>query len=159
MSAPVPDIILGPMTDRPARGSGSYTVHQADELEVYFSEMAHGRPVGFVASTKWKPRCDVFETDDELIVHADVAGMNAGDFQIAIADGVLTISGERQARGEGKRHYHSMEVQVGPFERRLRLPVPVDPHTVRATYDAGFLEIHIAKLPERRSGTHSVKVG
>lgn len=158
MSGRVPDIILGSMTDRPSRGSGSYTVHQADELEVYFSEMAHGRPVGFVASTKWKPRCDVFETDDALIVHADVAGMTAADFQIEIADGVLTIGGERRARGEGKRHYHSMEVQVGPFERRLRLPVPVDPRTMRATYDAGFLEIHIAKLPERRSGVHSIKV-
>jgi HSP20 family molecular chaperone IbpA len=51
-----------------------------------------------------------------------------------------------------------MEVQVGPFERRLRLPVAVDPRSMRATYDAGFLEIFLAKLAERRSGIHSVKV-
>jgi HSP20 family protein len=146
------------MADRPARGSGSYSVHQADELEVYFSEMAHGRPVGFVASPKWKPRCDVYETADALIVHVDIAGMSAGDFQVEVQDGVLMIAGERRARGEGKRHYHSMEVQVGPFERRLRLPVPVDPRSMRATYESGFLEVHLAKLPERRSGTHSVKV-
>ncbi len=146
------------MADRPARGSGSFSVHQADELEVYFSEMAHGRPVGFVASPKWKPRCDVYETADALIVHVDIAGMSAGDFQVEVQDGVLLIAGERTARGEGKRHYHSMEVQVGPFERRLRLPVPVDPRSMRATYESGFLEVHLAKLPERRSGTHSVKV-
>jgi HSP20 family protein len=146
------------MTDRPSRGSGSYTVHLADELEVYFNEMAHGRPVGFVASTKWKPRCDVFETDDALIVHMDVAGMTPEEFQVEVGDGVLTISGERRARGDGKRHYHTMEVQVGPFERRLRLPVPVDPRSMRATYEHGFLEVRLAKLPERRSGFHSIKV-
>lgn len=146
------------MADRPSRGSGSYSVHQADELEVYFSEMAHGRPVGFVASAKWKPRCDVFETDEALIVHVDIAGMTAGAFQVEVSDGVLTIAGERQPRGEGKRRYHSMEVQVGPFERRLRLPVPVDPRSMHATYDSGFLEVHLTKLPERRSGVHSVKV-
>ena len=146
------------MADRPTRGSGSYSVHQTDELEVYFSEMAHGRPVGFVDSPKWKPRCDVYETDEALIVHMDIAGMAAGDFQVEVSDGVLTIAGERQPRGECKRHYHGMEVQVGPFERRLRLPVPVDPRSMRATYDSGFLEVFLAKLPERRSGIHSVKV-
>jgi HSP20 family protein len=146
------------MADRPSRGSGSFNVHQADELEVYFNEMAHGRPVGFVASAKWRPRCDVYETDDALYIHVDIAGMSAGDFQVEIAEGILLISGERKQRGEGKRHYHSMEVQVGPFERRLRLPVPVDPRSMRATYDGGFLEVYLAKLPERRSGTHTVKV-
>src|SRR2546427_8268751 len=40
---------------RSSRGSGSFTVHLAEELEVYFNEVAHGRPVGFVASSKWKP--------------------------------------------------------------------------------------------------------
>ena len=147
------------MADRPSRGSGSINVHQADELEVYFNEMAHGRPVGFVASAKWRPRCDVYETDDALYVHVDIAGMAAGDFQVEVAEGILMISGERkQQPGDGKRHYHSMEVQVGPFERRLRLPVPVDPRSMRATYDGGFLEVFLAKLPVRRSGTHTVKV-
>jgi HSP20 family molecular chaperone IbpA len=51
-----------------------------------------------------------------------------------------------------------MEVQIGPFERRLRLPVPVDPTSLRATYDQGFLEVHLTKLPPRPSGPHTVKV-
>lgn len=143
---------------RPSRGSGAFTVHLADELEVYFNEMAPGRPVGFLASPKWKPRTDVYETDDALVVHMDIAGMRAEDFQVEVADGVLTIAGERQARREGKRHYHAMEVQVGPFERRLRLPVPVDPISVQAAYQHGFLEVRLQKLPDRRSGAHTVKV-
>jgi len=65
---------------RPSRGSGSLTVHLADELEVYFNEVAHGRPVGFVASPKWKPPTDVYETADALVVHMDIAGLHAEDF-------------------------------------------------------------------------------
>jgi HSP20 family molecular chaperone IbpA len=51
-----------------------------------------------------------------------------------------------------------MEVQVGPFERRFRLPVVVDPETIRATYEHGFLEVRLTKQPPRSSGAHSVRV-
>ena len=143
---------------RPPRGSGAFTEHLADELEVYFNEVAHGRPVGFVASPKWKPPTDVYETENDIVVHMDVAGVSADDFSVEYSEGVLTVGGERQPRREGKRHYHAMEVQVGPFERRLRLPVAVDPTSLRATYDQGFLEVRLTKLPPRPSGPHTVKV-
>ena len=141
-----------------SRGSGGFTVHIADELEVYFNEVAHGRPIGFVGSLKWKPPTDVYETDDAVVVHMDIAGMHPGDFHVELADGILTISGERLARREGKRHYHAMEIQIGPFERRLRIPAPVDPDSVHASYEAGFLEVRLQKLTARGSGTHAVKV-
>jgi HSP20 family protein len=143
---------------RPSRGSGGFAIHLADELEVYFNEVAHGRPVGFVASLKWKPPTDVYETADAIVVYMDVAGMRSEDFQVELADGILTIGGDRRGRREGKRHYHAMEVQVGPFERRLRLPVPVDPASIRASYDAGFLEVRLTKAPAPHTGTRSVKV-
>src|SRR5881628_3191495 len=72
----------GGFSGRPSRGSGSFTVHLADELEVYFNEVAHGRPVGFVASSKWKPPTDIYETDDALVVYMDIAGMTAEDFSV-----------------------------------------------------------------------------
>ena len=146
------------MADRPSSGSGSFTVHLADELEVYFNEVAHGRPVGFVASSKWKPPTDIYEIDDAVVVYMDIAGMRAEDFSVEFADGILTIGGERKPRREGKPHYHAMEVQVGPFERRFRLPVPVDPESIRASYEHGFLEVRLAKIPARLSGPQSVKV-
>jgi len=143
---------------RPSRGSGGFTVHLADELEVYFNEVAHGRPVGFVASPKWKPPTDVYETERELVVQMDIAGMHSDGFTVEFADGVLTIGGERKARHEDKPTYHAMEVQVGPFERRLRLPVPVDPESMRASYEDGFLVVRLAKIPRRLSGPQSVQV-
>src|SRR5690349_25166881 len=95
----------GGSSGRPSRGggSGSLTVHPAEELEGYFNEVAHGRPVGFVASTKWKPPTDIFETDEALVVYMDIAGMRAEDFTVEYVDGILTIAGERKARrNEGK---------------------------------------------------------
>ena len=149
----------GGSSGRSSRGSGSFTVHPAEELEVYFNEVAHGRPVGFVASSKWKPPTDIYETDDTLVVYMDIAGMRSEDFTVQYVDGVLIIAGERTARRhEGKPHYHAMEVQVGPFERRFRLPAPVDPESIRANYEQGFLEVRLAKLPVRLSGPQSVRV-
>ena len=52
------------------------------------------------------------------------------------------------ARRGGRRHYHAMEVQIGPFERRLRLPVAVDSDNIRKSYEAGFLEVRLRKLVE-----------
>src|SRR2546427_10550562 len=95
--------------NRPSRGSGSLTVHLADELDVYFNEVAHGRPVGFVASPKWKPRTDVYETEEELIVHMDIAGMKADDFKVELDEGILKIAGERTPRHQGR----SEERRVG----------------------------------------------
>lgn len=147
----------GGFSGRP-RGSGPFTIHPADELEVYFNEVAHGRPVGFVASSKWKPHTDIYETADALVVYMDIAGMRSDEFTVEFAEGILTIAGERKPRREGKPHYHAMEVQVGPFERRFRLPVPVDPESIRASYDQGFLEVRLVKIPARLSGPQSVKV-
>jgi HSP20 family protein len=143
---------------RPSRGSGSFTVHLAEELEVYFNEMAHGRPVGFVASPKWKPPTDVYETDDAVVVHMEIAGMRSEDLRVEFANGILTIGGERSSAGEERRHYHALEVQIGPFERRFRLPAPVDPSSIQANYDSGFLEVRLRKIEARPSGPQSVKV-
>src|SRR5207245_5732693 len=126
----------GASSGRPGRGSGSFTVHPAEELEVYFNEVAHGRPVGFVASSKWKPPTDIYETDDALVVYMDIAGMRSEDFTVEYVEGVLTIAGERTGRSqEGKPNYHKMEVQVGPLERSYRLPDAVDSKRIRFIFN------------------------
>src|SRR2546425_7687574 len=75
---------------------------------LFRSEVAHGRPVGFVASAKWKPPTDIFETDDALVVCMDIAGMRSEDFSVQLADGILTIGGERKVR---RSEEHTSELQ------------------------------------------------
>jgi HSP20 family protein len=123
------------------------TPHNADELEVYFNDYVRGTPVGFVSTPKWRPPTDIYETEDSFIVVMDIAGVDPGEFTVALDGGMLTVSGERKERASGRREYHAMEVKVGPFERSFRLPRPVDAASLRATYELGFLEIRLAKLP------------
>ena len=132
------------------------TPHNADELEVYFNDYVRGAPVGFVSTPKWRPPTDIYETDDSFIVVMDIAGVEPGEFTVSLDLGMLTVSGERRERASGRREYHAMEVKVGPFERNFRLPRPVDPTSLRAVYEDGFLEIRLAKLPE--APPHAVDV-
>jgi HSP20 family protein len=132
---------------RAPRPSGPVTPHSADELEVYFNDYVRGASVGFVSTPKWRPPTDIYETDDSFILVMDIAGVEPGEFTVSLDSGMLTVSGERRERASGRREYHAMEVKVGPFERTFRLPKPVDPASLKATYDLGFLEIRLAKVP------------
>ncbi len=132
------------------RPSGpSQPQHIADELEVYFNEYLRGTPVGFVSAAKWRPPADIYETEDAFVVVMDIAGVEPDGFSITFDDGLLTIGGERRDQASGRREYHAMEVRVGPFERRFRFPEEVDPASLKATYDLGFLEIRLAKRPSQ----------
>lgn len=140
------------------RPSGQTTPqHFADELEVYFNEYVRGTPFGFVSTPKWRPPTDIYETEDSFVVVMDIAGVEPGGFNITFDDGVLTVSGERREQASGRRDYHAMEVRVGPFERRFRFAQPVDPASLKATYDLGFLEIRLAKSP-RKAGPVRIDV-
>jgi HSP20 family protein len=123
--------------------------HLADELEVYFNEYVRGSPVGFVSAAKWRPATDIYETEDSFVVVMDIAGVEPGGFTVTFEDGVLTISGERREQASGRREYHAMEVRVGPFERRFRFSQRVDPASLKATYELGFLEIRLSKVPDK----------
>ena len=131
------------------RPSGPTTPHIADELEVYFNDYVRGSPVGFIATPKWRPATDVYETDDSFVFVMDIAGVEPGEFSVSLDGGMLTVSGERKERASGRREYHAMEVRVGPFERRFRFTEPVDPASLKATYELGFLEIRLSKIPEK----------
>jgi HSP20 family molecular chaperone IbpA len=134
------------MADPPRRPP---TPQLADELEVYLNECVRGSPVGFVSTPKWRPPADIYETDYFFVVVIDIAGIDPDGFSVTFDGGVLTVSGERQETASGRREYHAMEVKVGPFERRFRFPRRVDPASLRATYEVGFLEIHLAKVPDK----------
>lgn len=123
--------------------------HLADELEVYFNEYVRGSPVGFVSTSKWRPPADIYETEDAFVVVLDIAGVEPDGFTVTFDAGVLTVAGERLEQASGRREYHAMEVKVGPFERRFRFARRVDPASLKATYELGFLEIRLAKIPEK----------
>jgi len=103
----------------------------------------------------WAPLTDVYETETELIVTVDIAGMNVRDISV-VADGDdITIRGVRQEIAPRcKKQFHKMEIQVGPFQRRIHAPVPIDPESMSTTYSNGLLEVRLKRKfdqPTKRS--------
>ena len=100
----------------------------------------------------WRPATDVYETETELVVTVDIAGMNVRDISV-LADGdVITIRGVRQEISPRcKKQFHKMEIQVGPFQRSINVPVPIDLQSLSTTYANGLLEVRVKRVLEPRT--------
>ena len=102
-------------------------------------------------SRRWIPPMDLAETEDELVLTADLPGMSEEDIAIEVKDGVLAVTGERKdGRRESGSGYHRAERSFGRFSRTLALPRGVDAEHVSAKFDRGVLEVHIPKPEERK---------
>ena len=95
------------------------------------------------------PHMDVTETDKEIVVEAELPGIDEKDVSLALQDGVLTIRGEKKhERDEEKENYRMMERRYGSFQRSVRLPDTVDEDKVEATFNNGVLKVSLPKRPE-----------
>jgi HSP20 family protein len=121
----------------------------SDELDFIFNTFYnHRRPVLMPVEKGWKPLTDVFETDEDVVVVIDIAGITVSDVKLTLSNNVLVIRGVRRERPSGeKRHYHKMEIAFGPFERKIDLPARIDPDRAVHRYIQGFLEIRLPKQP------------
>lgn len=99
------------------------------------------------------PRVDLIDREDELLVRAEVPGVEKKDLEVDLSGQMLTIRGERR-REEKKEEgeYFRSEIARGSFSRTLRLPEEVDFEKARAEFADGMLEIHLPKThkTERR---------
>jgi len=103
------------------------------------------------ATRRWVPAMDLVETEDQLVLRADLPGMRREDIGIEIKDNVLTISGERKAEHEQKGEgFHRIERSSGRFSRSLGLPRGMDAGTVNASFENGVLEVRMPKPAERK---------
>lgn len=101
------------------------------------------------------PRLDVSETDQELLISAELPGMEPEDIDISLDRGMLTISGEKRAEKEekGKRFYR-VERSFGSFHRSVPLPDEVDENKVDASFKRGVLKV---KLPKTQAAKEKNK--
>jgi HSP20 family protein len=100
---------------------------------------------------RWVPAMDLVETDDHLVLRADLPGMDREDVNVEVKDGVLTVSGERSAKeAERTDGFYRVERAFGSFSRSLSLPDHVDAERITADFDKGVLEVRIPKPAERK---------
>ena len=112
-----------------------------------------------LARSDWNPRVDVFEKDNNIIVKADVPGMEEKNLNVELEDNVLTISGVKEEEHKTKeKNYHRVERSSGSFMRSITLPDGILPNKVDADYKQGVLTVTIPKGKEVQPKKISVKV-
>ncbi len=110
-------------------------------------------------SMGWTPACDIYEDGDEVLVRAELAGVDPKDVDIRFENGVLTLKGERKLEKEEKReNYHRVELSYGTFTRSFALPGTVDAEKIRAEAKNGILVVFLPKRAEAKPRSIQVKV-
>ncbi len=97
----------------------------------------------------WLPRVDVFEREDNLVVRAEVPGIDAESLDVTVEGGTLTISGSRSFENETEESgFHRKEIFEGQFKRTVLLPEGADAEAIRASSSDGILEVTVPMRPE-----------
>jgi len=110
-------------------------------------------------SVGWTPACDIYEDGEEIVVRAELAGVEPKDVDVRFENGVLTLKGERKLEKEDKReNYHRIELSYGTFTRAFSLPASIDAEKIRADSKHGVLLVHLPKKPEAKPKSIQVKV-
>jgi len=105
------------------------------------------------------PACDVRETETDVLVEAELPGMDPNEVQVSLENGRLWLCGERKHEEETKtKNVHRVERSFGSFERQIELPDGINTEDVDASYKDGVLKIRIGKREEARPRTIKVKV-
>lgn len=104
------------------------------------------------------PRVDIEETEDAVVVTAEVPGLKANDIEVTLTGDILTLKGEKKSeREEVKGAYHVTERAYGSFQRSFRLPVEVDRKKLNASHKDGVLTVTLPKGEKEGSTTIKVK--
>ncbi|HEX5132963.1 MAG TPA: Hsp20/alpha crystallin family protein [Candidatus Krumholzibacteria bacterium] len=128
-------------------------------LEMLMSEHTPAKhKIKMKTSFGWEPPMNVFETETEFVVIMDIAGMDRKEISVVTDGAILRISGVRKDLiPPGKKQFHSLEIQVGPFQRLIGIPSPVDAASLAVGYDNGLLAIRLKKHNDA-SGRRKVEI-
>lgn len=95
---------------------------------------------------KWEPNTDILETDNEVIIRVELAGVIKEDISVKIKNGELAISGIRHPlKPENQTYFHQLEIDDGEFEKVIAIPHSIEHNEVTAYFQDGLLEIRISK--------------
>ncbi|MBX3278232.1 MAG: Hsp20/alpha crystallin family protein [Acidobacteria bacterium] len=104
----------------------------------------------------WAPAVDIFETETEFVLTAEVPGLGSDDIEIQVVERNLILRGERKWEREAHaEHFHRLESAYGKFERTFNLSEGIDIERISADLSDGVLRV---ALPKRASGSKQIEV-
>lgn len=100
----------------------------------------------------WAPAVDIYESDNSLVVEAELSGLDPDDIDVSIDNNILTVKGERKKISEVKEeNYYRIERAYGTFQRSIRLPSEVDAEKIEANYENGVLKVSVPKIEPKKA--------
>jgi HSP20 family protein len=130
-----------------------------DEVNRLFEDNFTRERSGHADLATWAPPVDIYETENELVVKAELPDFQEKDIDVRIANNMLTIRGERKFEKDVKEeNYLRIERACGSFMRSFSLPNTVSPENIRADYRNGVLTLHMAKREESKPKQIKVSV-
>jgi HSP20 family protein len=137
-------------------GGGHALLNVRDEIDRAFDRLftepwsgLGEAPTSFGALT---PAIDVSETESRFVLEAELPGLTPEDIEVSVTADSIAISGSKEDRAEGDdRRVHRVERRFGAFERRFRLPTPLNPDEVEASFKDGVLRVEVGKAETARA--------
>lgn len=143
--------------DDPFEGLAEAFRGQADEL---MESLLRRRRPAMARDHFWKPAVDIYESPQALVILVDIPGMRREAIEVTFRDSILRIAGYRHgAMPEGARSCHQMEIDCGPFERRLHIDALIDASRITAQYQDGLLRVTLPKATPRTTGRVEILSG
>jgi HSP20 family protein len=128
-----------------------------DEMNRLFSR-AVGEGGG--SGSAWTPPVDVFDTDDAIVLRAELPGLKTDEIDIEVDENVLTLRGERRFEEKVEEgRYYRLERAYGHFQRSVTLPQGVKADEISASFDNGVLSVRVPKADEVKPRKISVAAG
>jgi len=129
------------------------------DLDSYFDRGKNLNDLFDMKEREWKPAAAISETDKEYLVKADLPDVRKEDINIALENGVLTVTGERKIEKESEEEkVHRMESFYGTFARSFSLPDNIDDGKIKAECKNGVLRIRIPKSTVEKKKAHTIKI-
>lgn len=133
---------------------------QSEMEELFRALVDRQRTMHHQVTGGWRPHLEVYETAENLVVRAELAGVDEGTLDVSVDDRFLHIRGvRRRPAAEERRVYHQMDVSYGPFMAEVLTPFAIDGERVEATYEDGMLQVTLPKIAARRIVPRTVRVG
>ena len=121
-----------------------------NQMNRLFDSTLYGWP-GESDTRTWMPQADIHETDEELVVTADLPGIDVKSVDVRVENNVLSIAGERKLQEIPKNgNVHRVERMYGAFARSFTLSTPVDTERIKANYKDGVLKITLPKAEQAK---------
>lgn len=135
-----------------------------DDMETRMRKFLEGtfEPDAFPGTIGWVPPTEIAETETELLLTAELPGMEKKNIDISVDEGVLTIHGEKveeRKEGDENRKFHLFERNYGEFSRSFTLPRSVDTMKITADFDKGVLKVHLPKTDQAKAKGKKIEIG